>query len=212
MQTKKQIVETKMNKIYFLGILLLCLSCASTYKNIDPETLGYSTYSEEDGIRFSYQTNVLQNSGNRKYVKKENRSGVSVLAVKITNNTPESIIFNEDVVLQSGMNTYGLLTPDQISSVIKQNSASYLLFLLLIPMKLTVSNNGETSEYSIGYAVGPGIALGNLAMAAKANSNFNNELMEYSLINKEIRSGETVYGLVGIRDYNFGSLDLKIID
>jgi hypothetical protein len=70
----------------------------------------------------------------------------------------------------------------------------------------------ETSSTSIpiGYVVGPGITAGNMIIAGSANKNFRDELVENSIIGRDIRPGETFYGLIGISDYSYMPLTMKI--
>ncbi len=196
--------------ILFGSAVILISSCASSYKNISPNSLNYGSTNSDSEVSLAYQTNVLSSSGNRKLAKKESRSYVKVVAVRIKNNSDETVIFGQDVALKSGGTSLSTLTPQQISSEIKQNSASYLLFLLLTPMTLEVGNDdtGEIDSYNIGYAVGPGLALLNMGIAAGANSSFRAELETYNMMNREIGPGETVYGLVGLSNFSFGNIEL----
>lgn len=195
-------------------ILSICFflftSCASSYKSINPETVRYITGPENDGISFSYQANVLSSSGNRKLAKKEDKHDIRVVSIKVTNNTGREINFSEDLDLLLGNNVIKPLHPREVTSKVKQSAGSYLLFLLLTPMKLTVMNDDEISEYSIGYGVGPGLALLNMGVASGANSSFSKEMSSNDLYNTNIADGETVYGLIGLSNYNFGTLNLRL--
>ena len=55
------------------------------------------------------------------------------------------------------------------------------MYLLLTPTKLTTINNGEMNEYNIGYGLGPGLTLLNMAIAGSANSSFLYEMDTYDL-------------------------------
>ncbi len=46
--------------------------------------------------------------------------------------------------------------------------------------------------------------------ASLANKNFRNELEQYDLTNRNIRPGETVYGLVSLREPNVAPLRLEL--
>lgn len=194
-----------------LCVLFLC-TCAASYKSINPSSLNYTYQPENDGLIFSYQAGVLQDSGNKKLAKKEDRFDIRVVAVKITNNTGRDLTFAKDLVLKSGFKVFQPLDPETTASSIKQSSASYLLFLLLTPMKLYVGNNetGEVSETPIGYVLGPGLAALNVAKASSANTKFKKELSNNDIYNRVIPNGETVYGLVSLSDYNFSNLSLEL--
>ncbi|MEP1140052.1 MAG: hypothetical protein ABJH44_07465, partial [Balneola sp.] len=132
--------------------------------------------------------------------------------IKITNNTGRDLTFAKDLQLKSGVRVFQPLDPETTSSSIKQSPASYLLFLLLTPLKLYVGNGetGEVSETPIGYVLGPGLAALNAAKASSANNKFENELSENDLTNRVILNGETVYGLVSLSDYNYSNLTLEL--
>lgn len=195
--------------ILFGAIVLFIGSCAASYKNIKPERLSYGVQNSESEVNFAYQTNVLSTSGNRKLAKKESNSYIKVVAVRVTNNTNEPVVFGRDVILQSGGVPLSTLTSDQIAGTIKQSSAAYLLYLLLTPMTLQVGDDsGEINTYNIGYGVGPGLALLNMGVASGANTSFKSELETYSMMNRQIAPGETVYGLVGLSNFSYGYIDL----
>ena len=84
--------------------------------------------------------------------------------------------------------------------------------MLLTPTQLytgETNSNGETDTFPIGLILGPGITAGNMIGAGTANTNFLNELEENYLYNKEIKAGETVYGIVGIYDFGYSPLTLE---
>ena len=112
--------------------------------------------------------------------------------------------------LYSGDAEVRLWPPDLIHKKIKQKTPLYLLYLLLTPMEFSTTSNGyETNSVPIGYVIGPGLAAGNIAVAASANTRLKNELMDFDIMDKEIKSGETLYGLVGIPESGF--VPLRIV-
>ncbi len=195
--------------ILFGSALLLLTSCATSYKQIKPYKLNYSGNSGTNEVEFSYQTNVLTTSGNKKYANKENKNDISIVAVRIINNSSEEITLGKNASIQSNYAPVRLLSPTQITSKIKQNAGAYLLYLLLTPMELQVQVNDKIDTYNIGYVIGPAISLLNIANASGANSAFGKELSEFSLLDKTIQPGETVYGLVGISNYSYSQLTLS---
>jgi len=133
-----------------------------------------------------------------------------LVAIKITNTTGRTIKFGDNARLYSGDSEIRLWPPDLIHKKIKQTTPLYLLYLLLTPMEFTTSSNGyETNSIPVGYVIGPGLAAGNIAVAATANARLKNELMQFDMLDREIKSGETVYGLVGIPESGF--VPLRIV-
>jgi hypothetical protein len=187
-------------------IVLICIlsSCAATYKWIKPAELKYPAL--EDST-FSYQYNVIQRAGNRKLSKKEAKSHMRVVAVKIFNNTGQPLEYRKNFRIYSGNNEVSLLSPVVASSGIKQTAGLHLLYLLLTPMTLDVDNSGSIP---IGLVIGPGIALGNMFVASGANKRFREELLNNELENRVIANGESFYGLITINDNGFMPLSMKL--
>lgn len=87
--------------IYFS---LLCfsafwVSCASSYKPINPSTMLFNNLSADGDVAFSYRYDVLNLIRNKKYAKKETKKGIKVVAVSVTNNSGAPIVFGTDVRL-----------------------------------------------------------------------------------------------------------------
>jgi len=201
----------KTSKILSLIVIIILLSsCASSYKMINPNRLRYNSNDKNNGISLEYKYNLLH----KKYAKKESQNDIKVVAVKITNNTDHDIVFGKDVKLEyeNGRELY-IHDNEKVFSTLKQKSAVYLLYLLLTPMKFYKSQNGvQTSSLSIGYVIGPGIAGGNMLVAATANGKFKDELSKYRINGETIKKGETKVGLIGIKSNNYDALRLKVID
>lgn len=183
--------------------------CASTYKPINPPAVYYSAHDLQDGISFSYKFDVLREKGNKKYSKKEYKQGLKLIAVKVTNNTDTTIIIGQDVAFYAGQNELTLLDPAVIKKSIKQITPAYLPYLLLNFLRLNVYTESSSDSYPIGLAIGPGLAVGNMICAGTANDNLLSELTKYSVINKDIKRGETIYGIIGIRSLDYPTLTLE---
>lgn len=195
-------------------ISLAMFGCAAGYKPISPTNLNYRTNSLNEGVHFSYKYDVLAEKGNKKYARKEISNNLKLVAVKISNYTDKSLVVGQDINFYSGYNLLVPVDPNIIKKEIKQSSASYLLYLLLTPLKLYVSTTNENGvsveTYPIGYGLGPGLSLINMAISAGSNQKFADEINNYSLIGTEIKKGETVYGLVGFRDLGYDHIKIKI--
>jgi len=196
--------------LYPLLLSILISSCASSFKSVNPSTLNINTRSDNSDVEFFYKYDVLREKGNKKYSKKELKAGIRLVAIKVTNTTGRTIKFGDNARLYSGDSEIRLWPPDLIHKKIKQTTPLYLLYLLLTPMEFTTSSNGyETNSIPVGYVIGPGLAAGNIAVAATANARLKNELMQFDMLDREIKSGETVYGLVGIPESGF--VPLRIV-
>lgn len=205
-------------KISSLLVFVMFLnSCASGYKKIDPKTINYGSKSIENNILLEYKYDLLA----KKYKKKETKNEIKLIAFKITNNSENDIIFGKDFKLSyENGNEVNLIETQKLFKTVKQSPASYLWYLLLSPVQLysgtTTTSNGSYTEtkpansFPVGLILGPGLAGGNMIAASSANKNFKNELMEFDIIGKTIKKGETVYGLIGLNSNSYDSIKIKI--
>ena len=209
-----------MRKMTFKTLAILTIvflsGCASSYRSINPSFINYTSHDLKDGISLSYKYDVLREKGNRKYARKEDLKGLKIVSVKITNYTDSVINIGKDVSFYSGYKQVFPLEPIIVKNSIKQYTPSYLLYLLLTPLKLFVTTNNSTGIYStetypIGYLLGPTLAIGNVAVAWTANSALQKELYDYNILNRDIVKGETVYGIIGLKDVGYNPISIRKI-
>jgi len=196
------------SKAMILMYSIFLVGCAAIYKPINPPSLNYISHDLQDGIGFSYKYDVLLEKGNRKYANKEYKKGMKLVAVKMTNNTDSILNVGRDLVFYAGQKELNLLEPIAIKNSIKQIVPGYLTYLLLSFTYINVSSGNTSKTYPIGLVLGPVVTFGNVAVAASANNKMFNELQEYNVLSRDIQKGETIYGIIGIR--NIGSLHLTI--
>lgn len=197
-----------------LFIIILCLTgCASGYRMIQPKIINYISKNEVDGLTLQYRYELLD----KKYEKKEERKGVKLVAIKITNNSDRDVTFGKDVTLAfENDHIVYVMENEKVFKTLKQSPASYLWYFLLTPLNLyTTKTNSygvpeQTSSTPIGLVLGPGIAGGNMIAAGSANKKFKTELLEYNINGTVIKKGETKYGLIGIRSDSFDALRLRV--
>jgi hypothetical protein len=196
--------------LWLLALASLLGSCAGSFKSIDPTTIHYNTQAEKSDVDLQYKYDVLRERGNKKYAKKELKAGVRIVALRITNTSDKTIRIGDNARIYSGDSEVRLWPADLIHRRVKQIAPLYLLYLLLTPLEISTSSNGvETSSFPIGYIVGPGLAAGNVAVAATGNARLKQELMNFDLIDKPIAPGQTVYGLIGVPESGF--IPLRIV-
>lgn len=204
-------MEKSISKLLTLASVIILSSCAATYKPINPPTLNYNSHDLQDGIGLSYKYDVLREKGNKKYAKKEDKKGIKLIAVKITNNTDSIINIGKDVAFFSGQDQIFPMEPIAIKESIKQIVPGYLSYLLLTFLQLNIYQGNTVDSYPIGVVVGPGITMGNMTVAGSANKNMLNELYEYNILSRDIQKGETVYGIIGVRDMGYSPISVKMI-
>ncbi len=203
----------------FLKITLLLLavisltSCASAYKSIQPKTINYLSSNVEKNIQLEYKYDLLD----KKYAKKEVKKGIKVVALKVTNNSNQDVMFGRDVKLAyANGNEVFVMENERVFKSLKQSPATYLLYLLLTPMNLHTSSTNsqgiiiEESTTPIGLVIGPGLTLGNMMIASSANKTFKSDLTVYNLNGTVIKAGETKYGVVGLKTETFEALKLIV--
>lgn len=197
-------------RILVLLLSLVFFGCASGYRSLRPTSTYYQTTSEVSGLEFSYRMGVLSEHRNKKYAKREGIKAIRVVAVKLVNNSGQTLVVGEDFRFFSGNSEVVLLEPRIVHRELRQGVPIYLLYLLLSPIQLYVADeSGNVETYPIGLFLGPGIAFGNMLGAGSANQNFLRELTQYNVINKTIDPGQTVFGLIGIRDNGYAPIHIE---
>ena len=196
-----------------ISIGILFVGCASSYKSINPQNINYLSISEDKDVKLEYKYEMLE----KKYKKKALAKGVRLLAIKITNNSNEDLVFGKDVKLNydNGSEIY-IMDNDMVFSSVKQSPASYLWYLLLTPLQLytNTDQNGfateSTSSFPIGLILGPGLTAGNMVAASTANKKLETDLNTYNLNGLTIKSGQTASGLIGIRSNDYNAIKIKV--
>ena len=189
-------------KTLFLAtsVCLLLASCAGKYSLTRPPEINFTNRGKEK-IQLSYKYEVLKIAGNKKYVKKEEKNGIKLVALKISNQTQDSITFQKDFTILADYHEVNILPTKTVYNELKQTVSLYLLYLLLTPTTLSkteTSNAYTTSEniFPIGLIIKPDIAAGNMIAAGSANNKFKEELQQHELHNKTIPPGQTIYALI----------------
>ncbi|THU39751.1 hypothetical protein FAM09_14760 [Niastella caeni] len=198
----------RLNTVVAITIMALLTSCAASYKPVNPPMLRYQSIGDDS--TFSYQYNVLAKARNRKLAKKEAKYGMRVVAVKIYNNTGQTLVYGTNFKIYSGNSEVRLLETDVATFRIRQVAPYHLFYLLLSPTKLTVSDFNSSKSYPIGLVIGPGLAIINVAVASTANKRFREELTAYDITQRPIANGETLYGLITVKDTDFAPLSLRV--
>ncbi|HET9504460.1 MAG TPA: hypothetical protein VFO93_13040 [Hymenobacter sp.] len=194
---------------------LLGSGCAGSYTPIRPDRIAtYQASPTTAPLQFGYQYDALRMHGhNKKYVKKEQKKGYHVVAVQVKNNTAAEINFSRDAVLYYGDRQVVPVASDIAAQDMKQGVAIYLLYVLLnvrLGGTTTTNGYGQTTTGGTFLPTGPFIAGGNMLGAGLANKNFRRELAQYDLTSRNIRPGETVYGLLCLRETNVAPLRLEL--
>jgi len=206
---------------FLAGALAACTllgsGCAASYTPIMPERIVQSQpVAGQGALGMAYQFDALQARGrNKKYAKKERKQGYHVVALRVTNNTPTEINFSRDAALYYGDRPIVPVAGEIAGRDMKQGVAIYLLYLLLnFNVGGTTTTNPYTGQMTTTggtfLPTGPFIAGGNILGASLANKNFREDLSRLDLTNRNIRPGETVYGVVCLRETSVAPLRLEL--
>ncbi|GAA4278564.1 hypothetical protein [Aquimarina mytili] len=196
-----------------LSLIILMNSCATGYVNINPKNQNYASSDEQNNVKIEYKYNVLK----KKYAKKELKKNINVVAIKVTNNSDKDITFGNSMIITNNQGSkINMLENDEIFKPLKQNVATYFLYLLLTPINLFTTKTNEfgqqetTSSIPIGLVIGPGVTAINTITAGSANKKFKEEIKLHNLKGKTIKKGETVAGIIGIRSNNYNNLKISL--
>jgi hypothetical protein len=206
---------TRFLAVSLTACTLLGSGCAASYTPMQPERIAtYQSSPIGSPLQFGYQYDALRQRGrNKKYAKKEQKHGYHVVAVRITNSTASELNFSRDMVLYSGDRPTMSVAAPIAAQDMKQGVWIYLLYLLLnfnVGGTTTTGYGQTTTTGGTFIPTGPFIAGGNILGATLANKNFERDLEAYDLTNRNIRPGETVYGLLSLRDPTVAPLRLEL--
>lgn len=196
-------MNQRVNTFCAVGLLALATSCAGSYAPIRPKRFTSYLASPSSGpVSFAYQFDALRLGGpNKKYVKKEMKNGYHVLAVRVTNNWDREINFSRDLTLFYGDRPVTPVPATIAAHDLRQGVAIYLLYLLG-NMQVGGTTDVRTGVTSGSTFLPTGLLLagGNMLGAGTANSNLRKEFEAYDLTNRSIKPGETVYGIMSLRE------------
>lgn len=183
----------------YLLLIVMMGGCAASYTPINPEARKYRTGDSLAPVTFFYKYDVLGIQGNKRYVKKEAKNGLSVLSVKITNNT-DSVINTSSIKLYASTRQIIPMNATSAALQLRQGTVAYLLYCLMF---LTISSNsssyGEDQHPTI-IPIGIPIGIGNMIGAGSANQNLLREFMKYDITDRIIKPHETLYGIITLKE------------
>jgi hypothetical protein len=144
--------------------------------------------------------------------KTARKRGYQVAALRVTNNTAQSLDFARDVVVYYGDRPITPVPATVASKDIRQGVPIYLLYLLLGSIRVGGTTDAYTGTTTGGVPVPVGlfVAGGNMLGAGLANSNMRKEFVQYDMMNKTINPGETIYGIVSLRENGVSPLRLAL--
>lgn len=185
------------------GLLACTTGCAGSYSLIQPKNIPSYTVSQSTGpVSLAYQFDALRLTGrNKKYVKKESKFGYRVVAVRLTNNWDREVNISRDLTLYCGDRSVTPVPGTIAARDLRQGVAIYLLYLLAnVQIGGTIDARTGATTGSTFLPTGIFIAGGNMLVASGANGNLRKEFEAYDLTNRTLKPGETVYGILSLRE------------
>ncbi|MDD2964301.1 MAG: hypothetical protein PHQ65_04765 [Bacteroidales bacterium] len=183
-------------------LLFLLAGCATFYRPIKPSEIGFPPPEINADFSYSLKFDPLLKAGNPRFAKKEEKTSISVVALKITNNSERDLTVGKDILFYLDHREIVALEPIHAASQLALGSAGYMLYSLLF---LYIRNDNKETVIPIGVPIG----LGNLIVATNTNNKLEQELVSQNIIYKTIKPNETIYGLAAFRDIKYGKLTLK---
>jgi hypothetical protein len=193
--------------IYLITFSLVCLGCASSYRQINPYRIVYQDSVASYGGALEYKYDVLRKAGNKKYARKADSKKIKIVAIKFTNLTDEAINFGQDVEILSNGEIIEPLSPEVVRREVKQVSGLYMLWSLFwVTINKCENDDCSVTPIPVGLLIGVGNTIG----ASGANKSFNRELEYHNLSNKIIEPGESVKGLLVFRNADERKLEVRL--
>lgn len=191
-----------LSTVVLILCILLTFSCASTYKPVNLTSYAYDrSYLIKDSLQVSYQYNIQQLSGNRRYARKEKKRNMTSVAVKIKNLSASPVTLTRNTFqVYSENQAANIYSPVEYSKKVKQRVGLHLLHSLWGPWALSwkEDSNGETNFNFIYIPVGAIVGIGNSVRASNANKQNRATQEQNEIWNKRIDAGQTLYGLIAI--------------
>ena len=174
------------NILLLLTIIALQISCASSYRTINPTSITYTgdIIPVGNDIEIKYQYNVFSLSRNKKYAKYEELSNYRLIGMLISNQGYDTLYFSEDLVITDGLNELQPLALDDFDRFTQSANKTYL----------------DDDDFDEGWIVALTVPHGlfNDAVSYSADQKFMDEMELYYLVDSAIPPGATVSGLVAL--------------
>lgn len=175
--------------VFSLGLSLLfalASGCAASYQSIEPATVPFDQFQDNLGggqAEIAWRYNVLKEAGNQHHARKERQHGVSLLALRFTNNSQGTLLFPEDVWAIAGGDTLEPLTIEQVDEALRRTTA-------------------EDEPGAVEVDAGPLVALGSglfkINKQVRDNLRLARDLDAHYLQGRQVAPGNSVTGLLAL--------------
>jgi hypothetical protein len=192
-------------------MVLFCIlglwSCAGMYHETKVAAYNYTIKHQNlnDSIDYYYINDIMQKHKFRKYKNKEKRKGVAMVAVKLVNNSTDTIAVSyEKLNVYINQKKATLLSPLEYYTKVKQISWLYLCWcpISYISTKTEFRTSPPYGLYTTRkvYPVGLPIGLYNFFIARAANKNLKKDVINNDLMGRKIYPGGVATGYIYIQN------------
>lgn len=89
--------------------VVLFSSCATSYHTVNPVNMYFNNKTAADEVTVFYRHGILAEAGNRKQAKKEKNRKMKLVALRIVNNSANTLTLGSNLRLYSGDKEMALL-------------------------------------------------------------------------------------------------------
>lgn len=195
-------------------LILLVSSCARPYRKINMSAVPFNEFRSDQNISYSIRQGVLYNMRNFFFARREMKKNLSLVALKIVNNSDTAININDLKF------TCGALLPIQQMEVkdyfnaVKQKPALYWLYSLgavvypkpavyrdpVTDIQYPKPNNPKkfikNGKQFIPIPIGLPIAAANYAIAYRSNKKMLLDFQLLNLTNRIVQPHDTIQGIL----------------
>lgn len=179
-------------------VIFLFSDCAGTYKTFKMESIPFKEpVSTDDKILYSSRQGVMYNTRNYKPAKREQKDQLSLVAIKVINQTDLPIALGDLAYSCGGSTSVSPISMDEYLKQVKQKAGLYWLYLAgVVPNPFCKG----CLKYVIPWGVAP--AAINFGIAHKNNKKMEKELRSYDLSGRVLQPHDSILGVLPFKGIN----------
>ena len=207
-----------MCKIVVIILSFTMFSCAVSYKNINLAVVDYPKSDSTKRINIlASHTQILGESGNKRYQTKADRNGISIVPVLIQNTSNDTIRFSKNNI--DFFNNYEpveIVCFDEYYKAIRQKTGWHMPEIIIgggfnaLLVATIVSPIFSVTPSLVGYSLILPLGIYNIIQASKSNGKMYKNLHEFDILNKPIAPGTQVYGIICLKTKDVNNLIYRI--
>lgn len=195
-------------------LIFLVSSCARPYRKINMSAVPFNEFRSDQNISYSIRQGVLYNMRNFFFARREMKKNLSLVALKIVNNSDTAININDLRFTCGALLPIQQIGVNEYFNVLKQKPALYWLYsvgAVVYPKPAVytdpVTNNQfpkpnnpkkfiKNGKQFIPIPIGLPVAAANYAIAYRSNKKMLLDLQLLNLTNRVIQPHDTIQGIL----------------